>query len=73
MIKPQYSTLPTDRTPTEATMTAVVTATLKAGAEPATPMTADSRVPKEPPAKPVSCDIVRPRDCVESEVYFFSR
>jgi hypothetical protein len=53
-------------------MTAVVTATLKAGAEPATPITADSRVPKEPPAKPFSCDMLRPSEYVESEVYFFS-
>jgi hypothetical protein len=60
IIRPQYRTLPTDRTPTEATITAVVTATLKAGAEPATPMTADSRVPREPLANPFSCDMSLP-------------
>ena len=51
MISPQYRTLPTDKGPTAATMTAAVTATLNAGAEPATPMTADSTVPKVPAAR----------------------
>jgi hypothetical protein len=51
MIKPQYNTLPTERGPTAATMTAAVTATLKAGADPATPITVDSNVPNEPAAR----------------------
>ena len=44
--------LATDSTPTAATIVAVVTATLNAGAVPAMPMTADSKAPSEFPAKP---------------------
>ena len=49
---PQYKILPTDKTPTEATMAALVTATLKAGAVPAMPMMIDSNTPSEFFAKP---------------------
>ena len=48
--------LPTDSTPTEATIAAVVTATLKAGAVPAMPIMADSKVPRAPVAKRFSGD-----------------
>ena len=47
IMRPQYKILPTDKTPTEATMAALVTATLKAGAVPATPMMMDSNTPSE--------------------------
>jgi hypothetical protein len=50
MMIPQYRILPTDSTPTEATMAAVVTATLNAGAVPAIPMIADSKAPSDPDA-----------------------
>ena len=43
MIQPQKKMLATDSTPTAATIVAVVTATLNAGAVPAMPMTADSK------------------------------
>ena len=45
MIQPQKKMLPTDSTPTAATIVAVVTATLNAGAVPAMPMIADSKAP----------------------------
>jgi hypothetical protein len=54
MIKPQYKILPTESTPTDATIAAVVTATLKAGAVPAIPMMVDSIAPSELLANP-SC------------------
>ena len=50
--------LPTDSTPTDATIAAVVTATLKAGAVPAMPMMADSKAPSDPVASPVFSDTV---------------
>ena len=54
IIRPQYKILPTDNVPTATTIAAVVTATLKAGAVPAMPITADSNVPNEPLANPAS-------------------
>ena len=60
MIHPQKKMLATDSTPTEATIVAVVTATLNAGAVPAMPMTADSKAPNEFPAKPCFSDTLLP-------------
>jgi hypothetical protein len=51
IIKPQYKILPTANSPTAATIVAVVTATLNAGAVPATPMIIDSIELKVPVAK----------------------
>jgi hypothetical protein len=53
--------LPTDRTPTDATMAAVVTATLNAGAVPAMPIIADSKVPSDPLANSPCVDTIFPR------------
>ena len=44
--------LPTDNTPTDATIAALVTATLKAGAVPAIPIMMDSNTPREFLANP---------------------
>ena len=52
--------LATDKTPTAAMIVAVVAATLNAGAVPAIPMMADSRAPKEFPARPFFSDKLPP-------------
>ena len=61
MISPQYKIAPTDKSPTAATIVAVVTATENAGAVPAIPITMDSIFPKAPLAKPAFSDIQNPR------------
>jgi hypothetical protein len=48
MISPQYNKLAAESTPTAAISAAVVAATLKAGAVPATPITIDSPSPRAP-------------------------
>lgn len=66
--------LPTESTPTEATIVAVVTATLNAGAVPATPMTTDSNVPSDSFASSPSFNTMLPWSfAIKSAVQMISR
>src|SRR5438105_1643589 len=58
MIRPQYSRLATESTPTAAMMVVAVTSTLNAGAVPAMPMMIDSQTPIDPAFSLCSCAMV---------------